>query len=374
VIPSRERRNNPLTRAPATVSIPPVPDRYDWTPRRDSQDPLADLRQTWDKLRQRVSLPDAPGLSPWPFVAIALVLWAASGIFIVDPDQIGVVLRFGRVVRETDPGPHYHLPWPIETVLRPSVTQIRKEEFGFRTVAPGPPARFRDVDDEALMLTGDENIVKLDFIVQYRVKPEASGPTDYLFNVRDSESAVRAAAEAAMREVIGRTPIESALTEGKEEIQGDTRDLLQSILDRYSAGIEVVTVQLQDVGPPDQVSDAFKDVISAQQDKERAINEARGYANDVVPKARGQAAQLLNEAEGYREAKVREATGSAQRFVALQSAYGESKDLTRRRLYIETMEEILPKADKYVVGESVSERMVPYLPLGGAAKGLEQAQ
>lgn len=351
-----------------------MPDRYDWTPRRDSQDPLADLRQAWEKLRQRFSLPNSPGLSPWPFVAIALALYLASGVYIVDPDEQGVVLRFGQVVRETGPGPHYHLPWPIETVLRPSVTQIRKEEFGFRTVAPGPPARFRDVDDEALMLTGDENIVKLDFIVQYRVKPDATGTTDYLFNVRDGEQAVRASAEAAMREVMGRTPIESALTDGKEKIQQDTRELLQGILDRYVAGIEVITVQLQDVGPPDQVSDAFKDVISAQQDKERAINEARGYANDVVPKARGQAAQLLNEAEGYREAKVREATGAAQRFVALQSAYGESKDLTRRRLYIETMEEILPKADKFVVGDPTAERMVPYLPLGGAVKGLEQAQ
>lgn len=341
-----------------------VPDRYDWTPRRDPQDPLAELRQVWDRLRQRVPRGGtAPRLSPWPILAIALVLYLASGIYIVNPDQQGVVLRFGRVVRETGPGPHYHLPWPIESVLRPSVTAIRKEEFGFRTISPGPPARFREVPNEALMLSGDENIVKLDFIVQYRVKPEASGPSDYLFNVRDPDTGLRAAAEAAMREVIGRTPIESALTDGKDKVQQDTRTLLQAILDRYGAGIDVVAVQLQDVGPPDQVSDAFKDVISAQQDRERMVNEARGYANDVVPKARGQAAQLLNEAEGYRQAKMRNATGEAQRFTALQEAYSQARDVTRRRLYLETMESVLPKVNKIVMDDAAAQRVVPYLPL-----------
>jgi modulator of FtsH protease HflK len=351
-----------------------MPDRYDWTPRRDPQDPLQMLRQGWERLRQ--SMPAASGtprFSAWPLVLGALLLYLASGIYIVDPDQQGVVLRFGKVVRETGPGPHYHLPWPVETVLRPSVTQIRKEEIGFRTASIGPPARYRDVDDEALMLTGDENIIKLEFIVQYRVKPEVSGPTDYLFNVRDPQQTVRSSAEAAMREVIGRNDIESALTEGKERIQRDTQDLLQAILDRYGAGIQVVIVQLQDVGPPDQVSDAFKDVISAQQDKERLINEALGYANDVVPKARGQSAQLVNEAEGYREATVREATGAAQRFIALQTAYAESKDVTRRRLYLETMEEILPKVNKILMDEAAGQRVVPYLPLNPGGTRTEPA-
>ena len=188
-------------------------------------------------------------------------------------------------------------------MLKPSVTAIRKEEFGFRTVDVGPPARYQDVDAEALMLTGDENIVKLEFIVQYKVRADASGTSDFLFNVRDPQETVRAAAEAAMREVVGRNEIDEVLTEGKEEVQVEAQRVLQQILDRYGSGIEVVTLKLQDVDPPDQVSDAFKDVISAQQDKERLINEARGYANDVVPRARGQAAQLLNEAEGYREAQ-----------------------------------------------------------------------
>src|SRR5262249_33496206 len=169
-------------------------------------------------------------------------------------DQRGVVLRFGKVVRETDPGPHYHLPWPIERVLRPSVTAIRKAEIGFRTVEPGPPARYQDVDAEALMLTGDENIVKLELIVQYKVRGDSSGTSDFLFNVRDAEGAVRAAAEASMREVIGRTAIDEVLTEGKETVQVETQRVLQDILNRYGAGIEIVTVKLQDVGPPDQVS------------------------------------------------------------------------------------------------------------------------
>lgn len=337
-----------------------------WPPHRPAQDPLADIRRLWDEIRAR--LPDGGGSpsrrpNPLLFVAIAVGLWAASGIYIVAPDERGVVLRFGRVVRETDPGPHYRLPWPIEQVLRPSVTAIRKDEIGFRTIDVGPPARFRDVDAEALMLTGDDNIVKLDFIVQYKVRADAEGTTDFLFNVRDPQEALRTAAEAAMREVVGRNAIDQVLTEGKEEIQVEAQRVLQQIVDQYDVGIEVVTVKLQDVDPPDQVSDAFKDVISAQQDRERMINEARGYANDVVPRARGQAAQILNEAEGYSGAKVREATGTAQRFVALQEEYAKAKDVTRRRLYLETMEEILPGMNKILMDDLSARQAVPYLPL-----------
>ena len=338
-----------------------------WPPRRPSQDPLADIRRLWDDIRAR--LPDGDGTAPMRqpnplvVVGIALVLWFASGIYIVGPDQRGIVLRFGRVVAETAPGPHFHLPWPIEQVLRPSVTAIRKDEVGFRTIDVGPPARYRDVDAEALMLTGDENIVKLDFIVQYKVRADADGPTDFLFNVKDPQSALRSAAEAAMREVVGRTDIDQVLTEGKEEVQLEAQRVLQQILDLYDAGIEVVTVKLQDVDPPDQVSDAFKDVISAQQDRERLINEARGYENDVVPRARGQAAQILNEAEGYSAAKVREASGAAQRFVALEEEYAKAKEVTRQRLYLETMEEVLPGMNKIVMDDLSARQAVPYLPL-----------
>ena len=273
------------------------------------------------------------------------------------------MLRFGRVVREADPGPGYHLPWPFEQVIKPAVTRIYKEEFGFRTVDVGPPARYRDVDAEALMLTGDENIVKLQFIVQFRVRTTPTGPTDFLFNVREPQGTVRDAAEAAMREVLGRNDIDTALTEGKEQVQQDAQALLQQILDEYQIGLEVVTVKLQDVDPPNQVSDAFKDVISAQQDKERLINEARGYANDVVPKARGQAAQLLNEAEGYSAAKVQDASGAAQRFIALQEEFEKAKDVTRLRLYLETMEQVLPRVNKIIIDDVAGKQVVPYLPL-----------
>jgi membrane protease subunit HflK len=338
-----------------------------WPPRRPPQDPLAEIRELLESFRSRLA-PGRSRVSPYLVALIAILVWLATGIYIVAPDERGVVLRFGRVVRETDSGPHWHMPWPIETVLKPSVTQIRKEEMGFRTIDPGPPARYREVDAEALMLTGDENIVKLEFIVQYRIRPDASGVSDFLFNVRNPQLTLRAIAEAGMREVVGRSNIDSVLTEEKERVQDEAEAVVQGILDRYAAGIEVVTVQLQDVDPPNQVSDAFKDVISAQQDKERLINEAFGYANDVIPKARGEAAQLVNEAEGYREAKVREATGTAQRFIALEAEYAKAKDVTRRRLYLETLEDVLPRVNKIVLDDLASKQVVPYLPLDQVLK------
>jgi membrane protease subunit HflK len=344
-----------------------MPDRWDGgSPRRPPQDPLGQIIDLSEKLRERLG--DAgrgggPRFNPLWLLGAAGLLWLLSGIYIVAPDERGVVLRFGKVVGETEPGPHYHLPWPIERALTPSVTAIRKEEIGFRTVDVGPPARYQEIDDEALMLTGDENIVKLEFIVQYRVRPDATGTSDFLFNVRDPEGTVRAAGEAAMREVVGRNAIDEVLTEGKAEVQVEAQRVLQEILDLYGSGIEVVTLKLQDVDPPNQVSDAFKDVISAQQDKERLINEARGYANDVVPRARGQAAQLVNEAEGYREARTREATGGAKRFIAIQEEYAKAKDVTRTRLYLEAMESILPGANKIVMDDLAGKQTVPYLPL-----------
>ena len=343
-----------------------MPDRWDGGfPRRPSPDPLGQIIDLSEKLRERLGDAGRGGrrFSPWWLLGAVVVLWLLSGIYIVAPDERGMVLRFGKLVRETEPGPHYHLPWPVERALTPSVTAIRKDEIGFRTVDVGPPARYQEVDAEALMLTGDENIVKLEFIVQYKVRPDATGAAHFLFNIRNPEGTVRAAAEAAMREVVGRNAIDEVLTEGKEEVQIEAQRVLQEILDHYSSGIEVVTVKLQDVDPPDQVSDAFKDVISAQQDRERLINEARGYANDVVPRARGQAAQIVNEAEAYREARIREATGVAQRFVALQEEYAKAKDVTRTRLYLETMESVLPHANKIVMDDLAGKQAVPYLPL-----------
>lgn len=328
------------------------------------EDPLQELREVVDSFRKRFGGGGDGGgaISPWPILAIALVLWLASGIFIVEPDQRGIVLRFGEAVREVGPGPSWHLPWPIEEVLKPSVTKIRKEEFGFRTVDVGPPARYRPVDKESLMLTGDGNIVKLEFIAQYRVKAEPDAATEFLFNVRDPRGTVRVAAEAAMRQVVGSNKIDDALTDERQRIQSEAQEAMQSILDDYVSGIRVVTVQLQDVQPPDEVSDAFKDVISAEQDKERMINEARGYSNDVVPKARGQAVRMINQADGYRQAKIERATGESERFLALYNEYAKAKNITRTRLYLEAMEEILPNVDKVLIDES-ARQVVPYLPL-----------
>jgi membrane protease subunit HflK len=352
-----------------------------WTPpggRRPGRgdDPLEELRRIWGQMKNAggggaagggggptSGLPIPSSFHPWLLFVIAVPLWLLSGIFIVAPDERGIVLRFGKVVREAGPGPGYHVPWPIEEVLRPSVTQIRKEEFGFRTVSVGSPSRYSDEDDEALMVTGDENIVKLQFIAQYRIKQDADGATDFLFNLRDPGKTVRDAGESAMREVIGRNLIDDALTEGKDRIQNDAQKLLQELLDRYDAGIEVMTLKLQDVDPPDQVADAFKDVISAQQDRERLINESRGYANDVVPKARGQAAQLLNEAEAYAQSKVNESEGAAARFIALYQEYAQATEVTRTRLWLETMEDVLGRSNLLLIDEAAGKQIVPYLPL-----------
>jgi len=333
-------------------------------PNRSSDDAVEGLREFGRQWRGF-----AEGIGPGLILLILLVAYLASGIFIVAPDERAVVLRFGKAVRDAGPGPHYRLPAPIERELKVQVTKIRKEEIGFQTISAGPPPRYRQVPQEALMLTGDNNIVDLDFIVQYRVKQTPEGLADFLFNVSDPRQALRDAAEAAMREVIGASKIDEALTEGKERIQQSAQESLQAILDQYGAGIDVVIVKLQDVEPPGDVIDAFKDVISAEQDKERLINEARGYANDILPKARGQAAQVLNEAEAYAQAIVSEAEGSADRFVAVYEEYAKAKDVTKRRLYLETMTRVLARADKIILDRGVGDQTVPYLSLDALRGG-----
>lgn len=314
----------------------------------------------WEQLRRRYDAGGGSGgnpqivlPSPWLVLSIVLALYLLSGIFIVAPDERAVVLRFGAFAREQGPGPGYHLPWPIEEVYKPSVTQIRKEEFGGVGGLGGT---------RSMMLTGDQNIVALQFIVQYRIRPDASGTREFLFNVRDQTATVRDAAEAAMREVIGRKKIDDVLTQGRDEIQSEAQDRLQQILDSYKAGIEINTVKLMNVDPPSEVEDAFKDVINAQQDKERLINNANGYANALLPQARGEAAQVLNEAAAYRAVKVEEANGSAQRFISMYDAYKLAKDVTLDRLYLETLEEILPRVEKVIVDDHAG-GVVPYLPL-----------
>ncbi len=297
-------------------------------------------------------------------VALAvIVLWLLSGIYIVNPDEQGVVLRFGRSDRTVDPGPHYALPAPFETVYKPQVTQVLRSEVGFRSV--GQSATFqqgqvRTIAEEASMLTGDENIVNVQFSVQYKI----SDPVQYLFNVRAPSALVRNAAEAAMREVIGNSEIDSAITDGKLKIQSEATQLLQHILDRYGAGIQIIAVQLQDVHPPKEVIDAFKDVASAREDKSRIINQAEAYRNELLPRARGQAAAMKNQAEAYSATRVRTAEGDAARFDALRVEYDKAPKVTRQRLYYETMEDILAgSGEKVLMDGAAASRALPYLPL-----------
>jgi membrane protease subunit HflK len=302
------------------------------------------LQEAIDQIRSRVP----SGMAGLAALLFALAAWLATGFYQVNPSEIGVVMRFGRVVTTTTPGLHWHLPWPIETVLKPPVTRVLKAEVGFRTLDPGPPARYRPVTEESRMLTRDGNIVELDFVVQYRI----DDPVDYLFNVLDPIETLRHSAESAMREVIGHSTIDAALTEGRMEIQTAAHELLQQTLDTYGSGLKITTVKLQDVVPPGPVQDAFKDVINAEQDRQRMINQAEGFANDILPKARGSAAQLVNEAQGYAQALIKEAEGVTQRFTLLRDAYANAPEVTRKRLYLETMEAILPGVEKYILDNS----------------------
>ncbi len=292
-------------------------------------------------------------------IIIAVTLWLLTGIYIVHPGEVGVVKRFGKAVYSTGPGPHWHLPFPIESAMKVTVERVRRVEIGFKTVRLVPTAEYRKIPRESLMLTGDKNIVAVEFIVQYKVKDAI----DYLFNVKNPDDTVKDAAESAMREVVGRENIDSVLTVGKFKIQQETKALLQEILDKYRSGIAVVAVQLQDVTPPQEVIHAFKDVQSAREDREKAINEAEGYRNDILPKAKGEAANIINKAIAYKEMKIKKAQGEVSRYLQTLAEYKKAKEITRKRLYIETMEEILQDADKLIVDSEVSRNIIPHLPL-----------
>lgn len=294
---------------------------------------------------------------------LVIALYLASGIFVVAPDEQGVVRRFGKFIRIESPGLNYHLPYPIETVVTPAVTQVKRIEIGFRTIGSGPPARYQKLPAEALMLTGDENIVSAEAIVQYKIKD----PVSYLFNIILPEETVKNAAEAALRQVIGERKIDEALTVGKYEIQEETKKLLQDLLDSYKSGIFVVAVQLQDVNPPNEVQEAFKDVASAKEDKSKYINQAQGYENDLIPKARGEAVQITKEAEGYKIERIKKAEGDVAKFNNILTEYIKGEYITQARLYLETMEEILPNMNKVIVDLKENQSLVNLLPLGDAS-------
>ena len=297
-----------------------------------------------------------PVLGIFPMIAIGLVLWLLTGTYIVGPDEVGVVQTFGKHTRITQSGLNYHLPYPIETVQTPKVTEVKRVEIGFRTMGKN---QFRTIEKESLMLTGDENIVDAELIVQYKIKD----PVAYTFNFVKPEQTVREAAEATLRTIIGRHKIDEALTAGKFMIQEESKFLLQSILDKYETGIFVVAVQLQDVSPPKQVIAAFKDVASAKEDKNRMINQAEGYRNNVIPKARGEAQAMIREAEGFRVARIARAEGDVAKFNAMLVEYKKGKDVTRKRMYLETMEEILPNIEKYIVPDGNGSNLLNLLNL-----------
>jgi membrane protease subunit HflK len=294
-------------------------------------------------------------------VAVIVVLWLASGFYRVQPDEAGVVLRFGAYNRMTQPGLNYHLPAPIERALTPSVTRVNRTEVGHRSADAQDSGR--QLPEEALMLTGDENIVDINFSVFWVIKDAKA----YLFNIRAPDATVKSAAESAMREIVGQTPIALALAEGRGKIEADTQKLLQRILDSYSAGIDITQVQLAKVDPPAPVIEAFRDVQRALADRARLRNEAESYRNDILPKARGAAAQITQDAEAYRAEIIARAQGDADRFAAVLKAYQAAPDVTAQRLYIETLEDVLKSANKVVLDKALLGQggVLPYLPLPG---------
>lgn len=304
--------------------------------------------------KQNINGGDIPLL---PILLIVFLIWLLTGFYIVDQGSRGVVLRFGEHIDITQPGPRWHLPYPIETVEIVNQEQVRTIEVGYRS-SNDLGANSQDLR-ESLMLTGDENIVDLQFAVQYNLK----SVEDFIFNNRAAESSVRAGAETAIREVVGKSEMDFVLYEGREEIAIRTKDLIQQILDRYSTGINVTSVTMQNAQPPEQVQAAFDDAVKAKQDLERQKNEGQAYANDVVPKARGTAARLLAEANGYKVSIENEALGNSSRFEQIMKEYERAPEVTKNRLFLEAQEEILSNVTKVIIDQKSGSNSLIYLPL-----------
>ena len=292
---------------------------------------------------------------------ILVIIWALSGLYRVLPDEQGVVLRFGKFVSTTQPGLNYHIPFPVESALTPKVTKVNRIDIGFRSERDTgfTSSGVADVPEESLMLTGDENIVNIDFSVFWVIKDAGK----FLFKIQDPQGTVKAAAETAMREVIAKSRIQPILTEGRSIIETETQEIIQNILDEYNSGIQVTQVQTQKADPPDQVIDAFRDVQAARADMERSKNEAQAYANDVIPRARGEAQKILQAAEAYKKEVVAKAEGEASRFVSIYTEYAKAKKVTQERMYLETMEKVLADIDKVIIDKNSGSGVVPYLPL-----------
>jgi membrane protease subunit HflK len=332
-------------------------------PRFEPDDESLDPEEQFRRARAVVGRRARGVLRAAPILAvIALGLWLASGVYVVNPGEQGVVRHFGREVAKTAPGLNYHLPSPIQSVDVVNVQAIRRIEVGFRTDRGRVPA-------ESLMLTGDENIVDAQLIVQYRVRD----PSLFLFRMRDPEGSLHQAAQVAIRSVVGNTSIEEVLTTGRAQAQDYAAGYIQTLMDQYESGLLITEVKLQVVDPPDQVKDAFNEVVRAREDRERQQNEAQAYMEDIVPKARGEAEQTIRAADAFRQERVLQAQGDVARFRAVLEEYRKGKDVTRERLYLETIERVLAKVGKVVVDSSVGDRTLPLLPLNDLVRGTARA-
>ena len=320
------------------------------------------IKNLQDKINKFLPGGASGGGKPIVFgLTILVIVWALSGLYRVLPDEQGVVLRFGKFVTTTQPGLNYHIPFPVESVLTPKVTKVNRIDIGFRSERDSgfTSSGVAEVPEEILMLTGDENIVNIDFSVFWVIKDAGN----FLFKIQDPEGTVKAAAETAMREVIARNNIQPILTEGRSQIEIDASEIIQNILDEYQSGIQITQVQTQKADPPDQVIDSFRDVQAARADMERSKNEAEAYANDVLPRARGEAEKILQAAEAYKKEVVAKAEGEASRFTAIFNEYKNAKQVTQERMYLETMEKVLADIDKVIIEKNAGSGVVPYLPL-----------
>ena len=358
--------------------------RSDDERRADAQKEIRKIKESWKELKKSgklpgLKIPDDLKDKWWGdlrilyvVVIILTLMWLSTGFFTIDADEEGIVMRFGKYNREVMPGLNYKLPTPFETVQKVSVTRIKKEMIGKIT---NPIKRFRvnplsddnqneadlSYPKESQMLTGDENIIDMHFYVQWKI----SDPKDYLFNIKDSQNdnIVRSAAESIMREVIGAVSISEALSEGRLSIEQKVKKGLQEVLNLYGAGIEIISVGILYSYVGAEVRDAYRDVQSAKADRERFINQAQAYRNEIIPKAKGEAGAIIQSAMAYKESAVAKSEGDAQKFNEVYKAYSSSKEVTKRRMYLDTMEKIYQETDKVIIDKELSKGILPFLPL-----------
>jgi len=299
-------------------------------------------------------------------IVLAAVIFFATGLYTVNPEEVGVIQRFGKYLSTTQPGLHFKIPFGVDKLTKVKVKLVFKEEFGFRTLQAGVRSKYsaRSYNQEAIMLTGDLNIADVEWIVQYRIKE----PVNYLFNVRNVEETMRDVSESVIREVVGDRSVDEVIVLNRKEIADKSEIMLQEQLDVYKAGLEIVTINLQNVNPPEAVQPAFNNVNSAKQGKERIINEAWQNYNQIIPEAQGKAKRTIEEAEGYSIDRVNRANGDANRFIQMYNQYRYSKTVTRKRLYLEMMEKVLPKVEKKYIIDDKANNVLPLLNLGQGGK------